>query len=123
MPHKDLEERRRYGNEYRNRRYREDPEFRASRLKDRADRRRNLVQWLAEYKSTLSCIRCGENHPACLEFHHLEGKAGKWDEVSDMVRRLLSKKRILAEIAKCEVLGANCHRKEHYVGVRSNKDI
>jgi|SRR3712207_5953769 len=122
MPHKDLEERRRYGNEYRNRRYREDSEFRASRLKDRADRRRNLVQWFAEYKSTLFCVRCGENHPACLEFHHLEGKTGKWDEVSDMVRRLLSKERILAEIAKCEVLCANCHRKEHYIA-RPDKGV
>ena len=33
--------------------------------------------------------------------------------ISDAVRLAWSKKRILAEAAKCEVLCANCHAKHH----------
>jgi hypothetical protein len=113
MPHKDPEERRRYNTEYRNRRYREDPAFRASRLRDRAERKKALKRWLSEYKSTLQCIKCGENHPACLEFHHRNPKEKKF-EVTRAVNCLLSKERVLEEIAKCDVLCVNCHRKLHF---------
>jgi len=34
--------------------------------------------------------------------------------VSYMVRQKLSRQRILDEIAKCDILCANCHRKLHY---------
>jgi hypothetical protein len=67
--------------------------------------------WLLKFKSNLCCIRCGENHPRCLDFHHREPYA-KEDLVSRLVKRA-SKDRILKEIAKCDVLCANCHRKHH----------
>jgi hypothetical protein len=57
------------------------------------------------------CIRCGEVHPACLDFHHRnpEEKEGHIGEF-----RKFGMKRLLAEIAKCDVLCANCHRKFHH---------
>ena len=113
MPHKDPEERKRYNTEYRNRRYREDSAFRERRLLDRAKRKADLIAWFDSYKKTLSCNRCGENHPACLDFHHRDPKT-KEREISSMLRCLLSKERIMLEVAKCEVLCSNCHRKEHY---------
>jgi hypothetical protein len=39
----------------------------------------------------------------------------KRDDVSRLVARGFARERIRDEIEKCEVLCANCHRKEHYV--------
>lgn len=58
------------------------------------------------------CIKCGETHPACLDFHHRNGKSDKLGHIG-VVRRFAMEK-LLAEIAKCDVLCANCHRKHHY---------
>lgn len=57
------------------------------------------------------CVRCGESDVACLDFHHRNGKADKEGHIG-FIRRF-SVKRIKAEIAKCDVLCANCHRKHH----------
>jgi hypothetical protein len=65
-----------------------------------------------ELKATLSCGRCGESHPATLDFHHRDPST-KSLEVSIMVWNR-TWKRVLAEIAKCDVICANCHRKEHW---------
>lgn len=67
-------------------------------------------QWFRDYKATLSCTTCGENHPACLDFHHTDA-ATKDFSVAEAVH--YSKSRLLKEIAKCIVLCANCHRKHH----------
>lgn len=63
-------------------------------------------------KAQLRCERCGENHPACLEFHHLDPL--KKDGNVGHLARAYSTKRLLEEIKKCIVLCSNCHRKEHY---------
>jgi hypothetical protein len=77
-------------------------------------RRQGLVDWLREYKKNLSCSRCVENHPACLDFHHMDGEQ-KEANISQAIRvKGWSKERILQEIAKCIVLCSNCHRKEHW---------
>lgn len=51
----------------------------------------------------------------CLDFHHKD-LALKSYNIAAMARGKLGegkKKRILEEIAKCDVLCANCHRKLH----------
>jgi hypothetical protein len=70
------------------------------------------VAWFAELKVQLACSRCGEDHPACLQFHHRDPKA-KDVSVANAVRRGWSRERILRELAKCDVLCANCHFKHH----------
>lgn len=70
-------------------------------------------KWLAEFRATLACMHCGEAHPACLDFHHKDSSQ-KRDAVANMFRQNLSLETIQAEIAKCEVLCANCHRKLHW---------
>jgi cytochrome c556 len=75
-------------------------------------RRREKQRWFKEIKRGLKCTLCPETHPACLQFHHKDRKE-KEDTVCRMVLRNLSKDRILAEIAKCEVLCSNCHFKLH----------
>lgn len=76
------------------------------RAKDKEKR-----QMLNELKQTLSSTVCGETASCCLEFHHMDPST-KDDTVSNMV----GKRRwdaVLAEIEKCVVLCANCHRKVH----------
>ena len=58
------------------------------------------------------CIRCGEKYPACLDFHHRNGKADKLGHIG-LIRRF-GLDRLRAELAKCDVLCANCHRKLHW---------
>jgi hypothetical protein len=84
----------------------------ARRKANRQKRQRTIVTWFAELKASLACRRCGEDHPACLQFHHSDAKQ-KEISVADAVRRGFGRKRMLAEIAKCEVLCANCHAKHH----------
>lgn len=76
-------------------------------------RRKDIGTWFKELKSTLSCQNCGENHPACLDFHHRNPEEKDFI-VATMVGGTWGKKRILEEISKCDVLCANCHRKLHY---------
>jgi hypothetical protein len=45
-------------------------------------------------------------------FHHADPET-KETTVAEAVRRGFGRKRLLAEIAKCEVLCANCHAKHH----------
>ena len=64
-----------------------------------------------EVKKDLVCFLCKEDEPCCLEFHHNNPK-----EKEIAVSRLFlsgNRARILAEIEKCTVLCANCHRKVH----------
>jgi len=80
--------------------------------KDR--RRARLRGWLHDYKARhCQCVRCGEDRPPALDFHHVD-PASKERSVSRMVAFGYAKEKIRAEIDKCEVLCANCHRVEHY---------
>jgi hypothetical protein len=44
----------------------------ARRNANRDRRQREIAAWFAELKTTLACRRCGESHPACLQFHQDE---------------------------------------------------
>lgn len=61
------------------------------------------------------CTRCPQDHPAALDFHHLD-PSRKTAHLVDMLSR--PKKYpdhlILAELAGCEILCKNCHAVEHY---------
>ena len=38
------------------------------------NREKSIVKWFKEYKKTLKCTNCPENHPATLVFHHNDGE-------------------------------------------------
>jgi hypothetical protein len=78
----------------------------------RERRRRELAAWFVDLKSQLVCARCGEDHPACIVFHHRDPRE-KEITISEAMRRGWGRARILTELAKCEVLCANCHTKHH----------
>lgn len=77
--------------------------------------------WYQEYKETLCCETCGEDHPATLDFHH--ENEDKEFNVSEAAAQGMAKEKLMKEIDKCVVLCANCHRKYHYASVsaRSTK--
>jgi len=82
-------------------------------MKRVAERKRKIREWFKEYKATLSCEECGMNHPAVIDFHHINPKE-KDRKVSSYMDMGWSRRRILKEISKCRVLCANCHRILHY---------
>lgn len=68
--------------------------------------KRKLVE-----KAAGKCVRCGyDRYVGALEFHHLDP-----DQKDPEFRNISgwSVKRQLAEIEKCELLCANCHREAH----------
>lgn len=81
-----------------------------------ADRKKIVIEEnrerLKEYLSTRSCTDCKTTNWIVLEFDHVN------DDKEDSVSRLLAGgyywKRIMREIAKCEVVCANCHRIRTY---------
>lgn len=77
------------------------------------NREAKLLQWFREYKEALCCTICGEDHPACLDFHHRDPNE-KEMEISTALSYGWSKERILVEIEKCDILCSNCHRKLHW---------
>ena len=84
---------------------------RKSEISRTQKRTRELKTWFKDYKKSLECEKCGEDHPACLDFHHKEEKDFS---ISEMIsRNNFSRQRIKEEIEKCSVVCANCHRKIH----------
>src|SRR5689334_10107757 len=61
----------------------------------------------------IQCSRCPETHPATLDFHHKNPRR-KIATVSFMVLNGWSLDRVKKEVEKCEIMCANCHRKEHW---------
>jgi hypothetical protein len=76
----------------------------ARRKRARAEVR---TRFLLEYFAENPCEDCGETDPLVLEFDHLRDKS------FEVTHQLASRnwQPILDEIAKCEVVCANCHRR------------
>ena len=67
---------------------------------------------LSEIKEASGCTDCGVTNPIVLDFDHLKDK--KYN-ISRMIHDGFSWAAIKKEIAKCEVVCANCHRiRTHY---------
>jgi hypothetical protein len=71
--------------------------------------RQEMRQYVWDYLLSHPCIECGESDPVVLEFHH---KYGKDKAISVMVAGGYPVATIQAEIDKCDVLCANCHRRK-----------
>lgn len=91
-----------------------DPAFmRVQRERVKASRKRRIQKnkLVVDAARRSGCAACPEVDLSCLVFHHLDPKQ-KDRNISEMVSRL-STERVVAEIAKCIVLCANCHMKHH----------
>ena len=87
-----------------------------------AARRRQITktnnEFYKEYLLTHACVDCGETDPLTLEFDHL---TTKFSEVSHMIAGGYSLQAIKREIAKCEVVCANCHSRRTHKRTNSKR--
>lgn len=73
-----------------------------------AEVKREVTDFVDAYKMQSGCADCGWcKHPQALEFDHRPDEI-KGAEISDMRKAPLSL--VIEEIAKCDVVCANCHR-------------
>lgn len=81
------------------------PEYWANKRKQYRDRVRPVLNEIKDQP----CADCGFRYPyPVMEFDHVRGE--KVDNVSAMVSRGVGLKKILAEVEKCDIVCANCHR-------------
>lgn len=95
--------------EYQKKWYKENREKQYVRMERREA---EIKKKLTEYKSNLKCD-CGENHPSCIDFHHIDPKQ-KEISICKAVTNGWGWERIMKEIEKCKVLCSNCHKKIHW---------
>jgi len=89
--------------------YKDNKDAYKSRSKERrATLRSERMKELFIYLESHSCIKCGETGPIVLEFNHIDPST-KRGMISDLI--LGKKSLLLEEIAKCEILCCNCHRR------------
>jgi protein-arginine kinase activator protein McsA len=108
MPYKDPEVRKAYHKEQGRKHYLANKEKIIARSK--VTRAIGKARWDI-FKRTLKCTQCGFNHPAALDFHHVNPS-----EKENIVSNLVSQGSFAAameESQKCIVLCANCHRVHH----------
>lgn len=81
------------------------------------DRRRALARaYVVDLLTTGACADCGVAEPAVLEFDHVGNKTM---EVGKLVREAYRLERVKSEIANCELVCANCHRRRTALRARS----
>ena len=77
--------------------------------KNAAAQKRRGRAMVRTYLREHPCVDCGEPDPEILEFDHVRGKSA---EISFLVSAGRPWATVLAEIGRCEVRCANCHRRE-----------
>lgn len=105
MPYADLEKQRQYQREWaRKHRERRKDALNAARKKSQRKNR----EWLRKRKEASPCTDCGSFFPHyIMEWDHLPGH-DKHRNVSSMCN--MGRDKIEQEMAKCELVCANCHR-------------
>lgn len=89
--------------------------------------RRSVNMRILEYLHQHACVVCGEQDCVVLEFNHLD-PAAKLANIGEIATRGYAWALVAEEIAKCEVLCANCHQRHtimskaaHYKLVESGR--
>src|SRR2546426_12274777 len=92
------------------RNYRKNHEREKARLiRHVTERRAEVRQKIIEYLREHPCVDCGQTDIIMLEFDHVAEKRG---DISSYAAGGRSWARVKAEIDKCEVRCANCHRRK-----------
>jgi len=91
------------------RRYRRNRYKTSGCWRDEGPKARALKLWYADIKSN-PCRDCGRTFPVvCMDFDHRDGSV-KLYNVGSMVAHHYNRGLIEEEIAKCDLVCANCHR-------------
>lgn len=110
MPHKNPEDRRRYYNEYHKGWYQRHRETLLERAAVYRGQKRAELGRIMQAAKDAPCMDCGNwFDPACMEFDHRD-PATKVANVSKMRNGRYPVQALLDEIAKCDLVCANCHR-------------
>src|SRR5258708_2724215 len=121
MPIKDPEKRREYHRRYMALWYQKNKKKHIAFVRNTTLRTRDeLREWLIAIKGELRCEKCGEDHIACLDFHHPDPSAKEFT-IASMRRLGISKEKVKHEMSKCIILCANCHRKLHWIERQAKK--
>ena len=88
------------------------PEVRAKGQGYVRKRQAEARAWVDGLKKGKPCVDCGGVFPTCVMDYHHRDPATKEFGISQRVS--YSRDRILAEIAKCDLICANCHRIRHH---------
>lgn len=76
----------------------------------RTSRRRELRDYLRELRKDVPCADCGGIFPpTCMDWDHTDPSQKEFN-IAKAVSELYTKEKIHAEIDKCELVCANCHR-------------
>lgn len=75
------------------------------------DVRKSYFDYIEIYLKSHPCVDCGETDILVLEFDH-KNREQKNMDISSLVKRGVSFKKLVEEISKCEVRCANCHRRK-----------
>jgi transposase-like protein len=67
-----------------------------------------LREYILDHLRRTPCVECGERDPVVLEFDHIGEKVAS---ISRLLSDAAPRRVIDAEIARCEVVCANCHRR------------
>ena len=110
MPRKDIDARREYQREYMRKWYRKNRALHLQRTTRVNRRAREAAKSYVDQAKNRPCADCGGKFPPfVMDFDHVRG-----EKVADMSRfrsGRLAQARLDAELAKCEVVCANCHRR------------
>ena len=109
MPFKDIEKQREASRKH----YAKHREKVIAKAKEYSKTARQRVRaYITNHLLQNPCVDCGETDIIVLEFDHIGDD--KDFNISDAVRVGYGMPKLKAEIAKCEVRCANCHRKKTY---------
>lgn len=87
-------------------------------------KKKAVKSFLLEYLSKNFCVDCGNSNPIVLEFDHKTKKEKRFF-IGEANCRGYSLKSVIAEVAKCDIRCANCHRIKTYEeeGFRSRHEV
>ena len=72
--------------------------------------KRQKKAMVAALKGATPCADCNRNYPAvCMDFDHRPGE-NKMGQIAQMLNMTFTWRDILEEMAKCDLVCANCHR-------------
>jgi 5-methylcytosine-specific restriction endonuclease McrA len=84
----------------------------AKRKRKIDDKKRRLFELLCNSE----CAICGENDPLVLEFDHLFEKKA---DISTLISSTCSWSELKREMAKCQILCSNCHKRKTHAEANS----
>lgn len=89
-------------------------------VSDQPQTRAAIRRWTQLYEEAVGCAECGVRDHRCLLFHH-EDRSEKRKGVSALIEEGYGFHDVRAEIEKCTVLCANCHRRVHLEPIGSER--